>query len=48
MAWLTANWAVVLAALWSIDQILVSIFGASTLLDTIGNVLKSLGAGPKA
>lgn len=48
MVWLQANWSTLLAALWGIDQILVSVFGASTVLDTIGNILKSLGAGPKA
>ena len=45
MAWLTANWQLVLAALWAIDQVLVSILGKSTLLDGITNILKSLGAG---
>lgn len=48
IAWFTANWAVVLAALWTIDQLLVSLLGKSTLLDSITSILKGLGAGPKA
>lgn len=47
MTWLQTNWPVVLSALWAIDQVLVSVFGASTVLDTIGTLLKDLGAGPK-
>ncbi len=47
MAWLIANWASVLAGLWAFDQLLVSILGQSTLLDTLTNLLKGLGAGPK-
>ncbi len=47
MAWLTQNWAMVLAALWTVDQLLVSLLGKSTLLDSITNILKGLGAGPK-
>lgn len=44
--WLQANWPVVLSALWGLDQVLVSIIGKSTLLDSITSILKSLGAGP--
>lgn len=45
MTWITDNWALILGALWALDQILVSIFGATTLLNGVTNVLKSLGAG---
>lgn len=45
MATLMANWPLILSALWAIDQLLVSILGKSTLLDSITSVLKSLGGG---
>jgi hypothetical protein len=45
MAWITANWVSVLAALWAIDQLLVSLLGKSTVLDTVTSILKGLGAG---
>lgn len=48
MAWITQHWPEVLAALWAVDQVLVSILGHSTVIDMVTNVLKSLGAGPKA
>lgn len=47
MQWLVANWVQVLAALWALDQVLVSLLGKSTVLDSVTSVLKSLGAGPK-
>ena len=47
MAWLTQNWMLILSALWALDQVLVTIFGQSTVLDTVTSILKSLGAGPK-
>lgn len=45
MAQLLQYWPQILAALWAIDQLLVSILGKSTLLDSITDILKSLGGG---
>lgn len=45
ISWMQANWQMVIAALWALDQLLVSILGQSTLLDTITSVLKGLGGG---
>lgn len=47
MAWLQANWPLILSALWVLDQVLVSVFGKSTILDSVTSVLKALGAGTK-
>lgn len=47
MQWVIDHWKEVLAGLWALDQLLVSLLGKSTLLDQVTALLKSLGAGPK-
>lgn len=45
MAWIFQNWPMILSVLWGVDQIMVSIFGKTTVLDGITSFLQSLGAG---